>query len=125
MNNDRFKYRVWDKREKRYNDRYVIGSDGWAYELVDVSDEGYDLFCNEEVIIEQCTGLKDRNGKLIYEGDVISRDNGHRKEIRYYQGGFGWWTEYDDFVSFSWHRHLEEILKNHEIIGNIHDKEQK
>lgn len=71
MVNSRFSFRVWNKRKKRYDERYVIGSNGWAYELVDVGNEWYDLIPNEEVAIEQCTGLTDKNGKLIYEGDIV------------------------------------------------------
>lgn len=118
MSNDRFKFRVWDKRKKQYADRYVIGDDGWAYQLHDAGEDSYDLIPDEDVIIEQCTGLKDKNGTMIYEGDVI-QENGINKYI-YWNVTCWAYSMRKGHKNVAWELH-EEDTENAEIIGNIHE----
>jgi uncharacterized phage protein (TIGR01671 family) len=77
MNTDRFKFRVWLKKEQCYieNDADIceITHDG---ELVCIDWGDGDTipkteYAFDDCVVEQCTGIKDQSGKLIYEGDVV------------------------------------------------------
>lgn len=83
--NDRLRFRVWDKVFNEYwTDEQIKENASWL------------LFPNNANIdcikIERCTGVEDKNGKLIYEGDRVAYPNKLIGEIVFSQGCF--WSKH-------------------------------
>lgn len=130
-----FKFRIWDNQTKKYfkNDasfhcysHFMIDTEGTIYDAVgELSGRDNDRVLKEykDVDIEQYIGLKDINGKEIYEGDIVRikslvdskylLKNGYDiDEVafsngKFYVKGFGSVLEFNEM----------EI----EVLGNIHE----
>ena len=102
-----------------------------------VVTEIYTLEMRYEVIpktVGQCTGLKDKNGKLIFEGDIVEADGyiffvnfgkcgGVANKVDY--GYIGYYLDgYDEITKKALSYGLRDDIcyfTNIEAIGNIHD----
>lgn len=136
---DRFKFRVWDVQSQNYAFYDLTKEDklnDWAY-YAEATAPDYDeqIKYNENncwaLIIEQCTGLKDKRGKLIYEGDIVRAINQDTKDRPDLQIAHIWVDEYGcRWIKFakeelSWNDFCSLIdydgTLTIEIIGNIHE----
>ena len=109
---ERFKFRVWDIEYKKYYP-------ATEFCVEDLQDSG------DEIIVEQCTGLRDKNGRLIYEGDILQYTDTNGFKIRQEvvwdseNAGFGHIVDYEVGVGIS--PLTLEVCVLKEIIGNIHE----
>lgn len=124
--NDRFKFRVWSIANRKYC--HFATMDLSADDLLRVirpleQSEYIDDYENR-YIIQQCTGLKDKNGTLIYEGDIVKDWNNKIYKIVWLDDAACFLVENIETNSKMGIYALICDENNLEVIGNIYENKE-
>ena len=86
--NDRYLYRAKRTDDGEWVEGYLYGIWERRYILWGMTNDVPDMIEVDTSTICQCTGLRDKNGKLIWENDIVDF-LGHKGKVMYECGSFG------------------------------------
>ena len=101
---DRFKFRFWNKKDNQLQE--WKGSHFWQ------------ALNNEDLIPMQCTGLKDNNGTLIYEGDIVKDDHEAKHQVVWCYNGYQLNPLFKNGYT------IVIVVDEIEVIGNIYENKE-
>lgn len=91
--------------------------------MCEVVDNDLSRVTAEGYVIMQFTGLHDKNGKEIYDGDIVRLNNATIAIVEYWVNGGQWVIHTPDFDMEGgqglYQAHINQM--EHKVIGNIYD----
>ena len=115
------KFRAYDSGSltRMYQPEEVMVCDGNIW-IIDEDDVAGSWIVNNDLNLMQSTGLKDKNGKEIFEGDILKMAKDVYSDPTYYEivrhRGGAYRLESNQHGCELWLRHT-----NCEVIGNIYE----
>jgi uncharacterized phage protein (TIGR01671 family) len=123
------KFRFWDLQKKIWRNPMDF----------DLQSNGEIGFFNHRIVLQQYTGLDDKDGQKIYEGDILKCPWTHGlknfsiAEVVFWEGAFylskGEATEYPEFCPYDLYDFNETLSRRclwhrGEVIGNIFENKE-
>lgn len=118
-------FRAWDKSDKKMIFDIYPATNG------DVAGEYNGRFClrlpSERIVLEQYSGVNDKFGTLIFEGDIVQYECGTKAEVIFKEGCF---VAYDGYANSSDEAYMKICPEYNpidglefdiQVIGNIHE----
>lgn len=116
------KYRAWLKKEQKMDNE--IDHISWLEdELYCIGDGITYMVSAEDLVLMQSTGLVDKNGKEIFEGDIVKMSKDVYSEPTYYEVvrhyGGAYRLESKQHGCELWLRHTDC-----EVVGNVYENKE-
>lgn len=104
---------------RAWNDGAMIYSHNNSINHSNIQIEWFFKVIRKDAVIMQYTGLNDKNGKEIYEGDILryryARDTTKTDVVEFDE--VVEWENTTNFVGFS----VNQLMEDHEVIGNLYE----
>lgn len=122
------KYRAWDGVEKKFVEHFFITDNGLICNMEKPTSDRKLLIPIEksELILMQSTGLRDKNGKEIFEGDIVQFEDCYTEtDFLYVNTGIVEWSQGSFTITNRDSVEMGDLLDGEfldvTIIGNVYE----
>lgn len=128
MNKRELKYRAWDKLGNSMSPSFTLlgeftlcgGIHDWQFEISGRERKDF-LAAIADLELMQYTGLTDKKGKEIFEGDIVVTKYGHIRRVVFHNGSFRFVKSNDQLNKRKKVLHPQRIFQLEiTVIGNIY-----
>lgn len=119
------KFRAWDKRREDFRNDIFVDTNGNLYQFSKITGYGQAItyLDNEHIVLMQSTGFKDKNGKEIFEGDIVQYLDGEYSFTGVVENSvFGIYAK-NKYDNYRFEDFADENTKEADVvvIGNIYE----